>query len=337
MRASHGGDVVIHFETRASKPSVFRMTSDLIAEAKTRNQQTIATSLGEDLKDMSWLTRATALVTSNDVLRDPAFPLRHLADAAPQLHWIHIIGAGIEPLLPLKWLPAGVTLTNNSGVHVEKIRESATMMLLMLHARVPAIVSNQHQAQWRQIFTPTIRGRVALIIGVGDMGGAVAASARNLGLVVLGVTRSGKPHPQVDRMYRPDQLDGILSEADFVVLAAPLTKDTTNLLDRRRCQALKRGVGFINIGRARSVDHEALIEALQSGIISSAIIDVYDPEPLPPDSALWHIKNLILMPHVTSDDENQYLPKTFDLVFENARRLATGQPLLNVVDLQREY
>jgi phosphoglycerate dehydrogenase-like enzyme len=331
------GDSLIHFETRASKPPVFRMTPALIAAAKARNAATIATSLGSDLEDMAWLAHATGLVTSNDVLRDARFPLRDLARAAPRLRWIHIIGAGIEPLLPLTWLPSSVALTNNSGVHVQKIRESATMMLLMLHARVPAIVSHQRQARWHQIFTPTIRGRVILIIGVGDMGGAVAEAARDLGLRVLGVRRSGAPHPAVDRMCRPDQLDEVLPEADFIVLAAPLTKETTQLIDRRRCGILKHGVGFLNIGRGGSVDHDALVEALQSGTIASAIIDVYDPEPLPPDSPLWHVDNLILMPHVTSDDEDQYIPKTLDLAFENARRLAAGEPLVNVVDLQKEY
>jgi phosphoglycerate dehydrogenase-like enzyme len=169
------------------------------------------------------------------------------------------------------------------------------------------------------------------------MGGAVAEAARDLGLRVLGVRRSGAPHPAVDRMYRPDQLDDVLPEADYLVLAAPLTKETTRLIDRRRCGILKRGVGFLNIGRGGSVDHDALVEALQSGTIASAIIDVYDPEPLPPDSPLWHVDNLILMPHVTSDDEDQYIPKTLDLAFENARRLAAGEPLVNVVDLQKEY
>jgi phosphoglycerate dehydrogenase-like enzyme len=337
MLAGADSDALIHFETRANKPKVFRMTTTLIAEAKARNQAKVATSFGEDLADMSWLATATGLVASNDILRDPQFPLLTLADAAPRLRWIHIIGAGIEPLLPLTWLPPHIALTNNSGVHAEKMRESATMMLLMLHARVPVIISNQRQAKWDQIFMPTIRDRVVLIIGVGDMGGAVAAAAQDLGLFVLGVRRSGTPHPQVNRMHRPDQLDAILPEADFVVLATPLTRDTTALFDRRRCRLFKRGAGFINIGRAGSLDHDALVDALRSGMISSAILDVYAPEPLPSDSPLWHVDNLILMPHVTSDDEDSYLPKTFDLVFENLQRLANDQPLLNLIDRHQEY
>jgi phosphoglycerate dehydrogenase-like enzyme len=328
---------LVHFETRATKPRVFRITSALISDAVERNEARVVTTLGEDLQDLSWLPNALALVTSNDILCDPQFPLQDLESVAPKLRWIHITGAGVEPLLPLEWLPRQVALTNNSGVHVAKIRESAAMMLLMLNARVPAIMTNQHKADWQQIFTPTIAGRVALIVGVGDMGGAIAAVSRNLGLRVLGIRRGGAPHDAVDHMYRPGQLDSALPLADFLVLAAPLTKETTTLIDRRRFRMLKRGVGFINVGRAGLADHEALIESLKDGTISSAIIDVYDPEPLPSDSPLWCVPNLLLMPHVTSDDEDRYLPKTLDLVFENLRRLSAGQPLLNMVDPKREY
>jgi phosphoglycerate dehydrogenase-like enzyme len=330
-------DPLIHFETRANKPRVFRITAALISDAAARNGMRVATTLGEDLRDLSWLPNAVGLVTSNDVLRDPLFPLQKLENIAPKLRWIHITGAGIEPLLPLQWLPKHVALTNNSGVHVEKIRESAAMMFLMLNARVPAIMTNQRKASWQQIFSPTIAGRVVLIVGVGDMGGAIAAVARELGLRVLGVRRSGEPHAAVDRMYRLEQLDSVLPLADFLVLAAPLTAETTALIDRRRLRMLRRGIGLINVGRAGLLDHAALIQSLKDGTISSAIIDVYDPEPLPSDSPLWHVPNLLLMPHVTSDDEDRYLPKTLDLVFENVRRLAAGRPLINMVDPQREY
>jgi phosphoglycerate dehydrogenase-like enzyme len=337
MTAALGKDALIHFETRATRPPVFRITQALISDAIARNRASVATSLGEDLNDVSWQRTAVGLVTSLDVLCDPTFPLKRLAQVAPKLRWIHVTGAGIEPLLPLDWLPPGLSLTNNSGVHVEKIRESAGMMLLMLNARVPAIVSNQNKASWHQIFTPTIAGRTVLIIGVGDMGGAVAAAARHYKLRVLGVRRGGAAHPDVERMYRPDELDDALPLADFIVLAAPLTGETAALLDRRRFAHVKRGAGLINIGRAGLVELEALVDALNDGTLSGAILDVYDPEPLPAASILWRTRNVILMPHVTSDDEDNYLPKTLDLVFENVRRLLAGQPLLNLVDPVRGY
>jgi phosphoglycerate dehydrogenase-like enzyme len=328
---------LIHFETLSDRPQVFRMTEALIADAKARNKMQTPTSLGEDLRELSWLIRAVGLVTHNDVLLHPSFPLRKLAAAAPALRWIHVTGAGIEQLLPLDWLPQRTVLTNNSGVHAEKVRDSSTMMLLMLNSRVPAIVSNQRKSRWEQIFTPAIRGKTVLIIGVGNMGGAVAQAARQLGLHIMGIRRSGAVHSDVDQMFRTDELDTALPLADFVVLSAPLTPETKLLMDERRIRLMKSGAGFINIGRAGLADNSAVVRALDEGRLSGAVLDVYDPEPPPSISPLWGVNNVIMMPHVTSDDKDQYLPKSFDLVFENVRRLISGKKLLNVVDRESGY
>jgi phosphoglycerate dehydrogenase-like enzyme len=330
--------VHIHFETRANKHAVFHMTEPPIVAARARNAAAaVSISLGEDPRDRSWLSRATGLVTSNDVLLEHDFPRTDLATHAPRLRWIHIIGAGIEPLLPLDWLPHGATLTNNSGVHVEKSRESATMALLMLHGRVPALMTHQRRHQWQQIFTPRIAGGRLLVVGVGDMGGAVAAAGRALGLHVTGVRRSGAPHPEVEHMATPDALDALLPQADLVALAVPLTPGSHHLLDRRRLGLMKPGAGLYNIGRGGLIDHVALAECLASGAIGGAILDVFDPEPLPADSPLWDVGNLVVMPHVTSDDLDGYLPATYDLVFANALRLGKGEPLLNRVDPELGY
>jgi phosphoglycerate dehydrogenase-like enzyme len=332
----------IHFETRSNKPDVFRITEGLIASATARNGCArdgvhAATTLGSDLSDLSWLSDAQVLVTSNDVIVDPRFPRQALPERAPRLKWIHVIGAGIEPLLPLDWLPQQVILTNNSGVHFDKATESTTMILLMLNSRMPEIAGNQRRCLWNQIFTPTIRGKTALVIGVGDMGAAVAAAARSLGLTVLGIRRSGQPHELVDEMFAIGELEAVLPRADFVVVAAPLTSETVNLMDHRRFGLMKRGAAFFNFGRAGSVDHHALMESLNDGHLSGAVIDVVDKEPLDPGSPLWSAKNLTIMPHVSSDDLDLYLPKTFDLVFRNLERLRTNQPLLNLVDRMKQY
>jgi phosphoglycerate dehydrogenase-like enzyme len=332
------GALHLHFETRADKPQVFRFTAQLIAAARGRSgSENIRASLGEDLRDLDWLRDADGLIASNDIVRDPRFPLGALERTAPHLRWIHIIGAGIEPLLPLDWLPPGLVLTNNSGVHVEKAREAAAMALLMLNARIPAIVTNQRKAHWDQIFTSGIAGKSVLIVGLGAMGAAVADAAKGLGLRVTGVRRGGAAHPAVERAVPITELDSVLPGADFVVLAAPLTPESRNLLDRRRIGLIKPGAGLFNIGRAGLIDHDALAEALRDGPLSGAILDVYDPEPLPESSALWHADNVILTPHVTSDDLDAYLPKTFDLVFANAARLRRGETLINVVDPARGY
>jgi phosphoglycerate dehydrogenase-like enzyme len=129
-----------------------------------------------------------------------------------------------------------------------------------------------------------------------------------------------------------EALDGVLAEADFIVLAAPLTPQSRHLIDRRRIALIKPGAGLFNVGRAGLVDHDALCAALASGALSGAILDVFDPEPLPENSPLWHAPNLMVIPHVTSDDLAHYLPKTLDLAFANAARLARGEGLVNRVD-----
>jgi phosphoglycerate dehydrogenase-like enzyme len=294
-------------------------------------------TVGEDLHDLSWLKTAEGLVTGNDIIVDPAFPRRQLAEAAPKLRWIHIIGAGIEPLLPLDWLPPQVTLTNNSGVHAQKTGEFATLALLSLCYRLPEMVSNQQRAKWRQIFTPSVVGKTVLIVGLGEMGGAAAKSAKKLGMTVVGVRRNPGPHRHADEILPLTKLHKGLALADFVLVAAPLTPATAHLIDRKAIAAMKDGAGLINVGRAGVVDYKALVAALKSGKLSGAMLDVFDPEPLPASSPLWRVPNLIITPHCSSDDLDDYLPKTMDLAFENLARLRTGRKLKNVVNRATGY
>jgi phosphoglycerate dehydrogenase-like enzyme len=315
------------------------MTPPLVqaAHKRARLGRTVRWTVGEDLKDLGWLATAEGLVTGNDIITDRAFPKATLAKAAPKLRWIHIIGAGIEPLLPLDWLPNQVTLTNNSGVHVQKTGEFATMALLALCARLPEMVNNQQQAKWAPIFTPSIAGKTLLVVGLGDMGGAAAKAAKRLGMRVLGMRRNARPHRHADAMLPLGQLHKGLAQADFVLVATPLTPDTHHLIDARTLAACKTGAGLINVGRAGVVDYAALAKALKSGKLSGAILDVFDPEPLPAPSPLWKVPNLIITPHCSSDDLDHYLPLTLDLAFANVGRLRDGKRLKNAVDPATGY
>jgi len=329
----------IHFETRENKPVVFKLTPRLVEEAAARNGSpgSVRLSVGADLKDPDLLVAATALVTSNDIVKDAKFPRFDLARRAPNLRWIHIIGAGIEPLLPLDWLPRSVQLTNNSGVHIEKIGEFATMALLMLNCRMPEIVANQRERRWQPIFTTSISGKCIVVVGLGDMGGTAARQAKKLGLKVLGVRREPRAHRYVDEVLGIGNLAEALARADFLFVATPLTRETRNLIDRRALAAIKPGAGLVNVGRAGVVDYAAVAEALASGRLAGAVLDVFDPEPLPADSPLWTTPKLVVMPHCSSDDLERYLPLTLDLVFANLRRLMAGKALKNRVDPKRGY
>lgn len=329
----------VHLENFTSKPRVFWLTPQLV-RATRRSHPGIGVrfTVGEDLRDFERrLASARVLVTSSDVIRDARFPRARLAQAAPHLELVHLIGAGVEGVLPLDWLPRGVRLTNNSGVHADKAREFLLMALLALNARLPAIVTNQRLARWEQIFTPRIRGKTLAVIGLGDMGRAAVRAGRQLGLRIVGVSRSGRRVAGVERVYRPTQLRVALKGADFLVIAAPLTAQTAKLVDGAALQSMNPGGGLVNIGRAGILDHEALVDLLAAGHLGGAILDVLPAEPLPASSSLWSAPNLIVHPHVSSDDADRYMLDTMNLVCRNIARLRARRPLENVVNPDHGY
>ena len=331
----------VHFEDSIAKPDVFRITRERIAAARRRNGEAAArvrVSHGEDLAELGeWLREADGLVCSADLLVDSRFPLRELRRAAPRLRWIHTIGAGVEKLVPLDWLHARLSFTNNSGVHQPKMYEFALMSLTMLNARVPALFEAQRKRGWQPIFTSTCRGRCLLVIGTGDLGRVFARAGRHLGMEVAGVSRSGRAAPGFHSVQRAGRLRRLLPKADFVAIAAPLTAETRGLLGAAELALLKQGAALLNVGRGPILDAAALAQALREGRLSGAVLDVFDQEPLPADSPLWSAPNLYISPHCSSDDAELYIPRTLDLAFDNARRLALGRPLRNVVDPRRQY
>ena len=270
-------------------------------------------------------------MASAEVLLTWNFPTDRLAAVAPNLKWIHCIGAGVEHLAPMDWLPDGVTLVNNKGVHAAKAGEFGLMGVLMLHNHVPALMTNQHAGIYDSLYSTPISGKTLLVIGVGSIGGAVAQHCAQLGLHVIGVSRHGHASDGVARMVTPDALDEVLPQADFVFVSTPLTPETEDLLDARRLDLLKPTAGLINVGRAGVIDYGHLAAKLEAGSLAGAILDVFDPEPLPKDSSLWSTRNLVVTPHVSADDGNSYVPLTLDLFFRNMARYLNGEPLLNQV------
>ena len=331
----------VHLENYTSKPRVFWLTRALVRKAVRNNPDLagrVRFSVGDDLATLAGNLRdADALVTSSDVLLHARFPRARLREAAPRLKLIHVIGAGIEGLLPLDWIPSGIKLANNSGVHARKAREFQLMALLALNARLPAIVFNQRHARWEQLFTPSIEGKKLVVVGLGDMGRAAVAAARLLGLRIVGVRRSSRRVSGVDRIYPPDKIVTALKGADFLVIAAPLTLQSANLVDRRALAAMRPGAGVVNVARGGILDHDALAELLESGHLSGAILDVFPTEPLPASSRLWSLANVIVNPHVSSDDAERYMLDTMNLVCRNLRRLQGNRRLENVVSAARGY
>lgn len=320
--------VPVHIKNNRAAEPVFRVTRERFEAACERHPETaerITATIDLDLDNFeASIGEAEALLTWD-------LPTENLAERAPNLRWIHIIGAGVEHLQPLDWLPPGVKLINNKGVHAEKAGEYGAMAILMLNNAMPTLFTQQREACYESIFATSVKAKTLLIIGVGHMGGAVAKWAKRLGLHVLGTRRRARPARNVDTMYGSDAIDELLPKADFVLVTTALTPETQGLLDRRRLSLMKPTAGLINMSRAGVIDYAALTQMLHDGRLAGAVLDVFEPEPLPSDSELWQTPNLIMTPHVSSDDDVHYIPLTLDLFFDNLQRHLKGRRLRNCV------
>lgn len=324
----------VHVENAGSMMPVFQVRPDQYENALARHPDVasrIRTTWGWDQDIWKREARtAEAIITYR-------FPKETLAADAPKLKFLQILGAGVDYLLPLDWVPAGVRLLTNSGAHVPKAAQSGLMTLLMLNARLPELAWSQRQKKWNRIFTTTLEGKTLLIVGVGAIGAGIARHARDFGMRVLGIRRSGAPQPHVDEMHKPGALHALLPQADFVLLNTALTPETRFLMGAEEFARMRRGAALVNMSRGGLVDPAALDAALRSGQLSGALIDVAYPEPPPADWPYWDTPNLIITPHVLSDDIEAYVPRTLDLFFGNLRRYFAGEPLTNLVDLERSY
>ena len=175
------------------------------------------------------------------------------------------------------------------------------------------------------------------IVGLGALGSGSARRLRLLGLHVTGVRTRAEPHPECDQVVAVAELDQVLRHTEFLVLACPLTEDTRELLDRRRIALLPRGAGVVNVGRGGLVEQDALLDALDTGHLGGAVLDVFTPEPVPSDHRLWRTPNLVMTPHMSSDDPGTYVARSLDIFFANLAARTDGRPLPNQVDVVRGY
>ena len=283
-----------------------------------------------DAPDAAALSRAHVVVGG----RFDADALRRHGGA---LRLVHCTSAGIDRYLPLDWLPAGAVLTNSSGIHAEKGGEYGLLALLMLNDRMPRHATNQRRHVWTRDHSTPIRGKTVLIYGVGAIGGAIAANAKMLGLRVWGIRRSREPHPHLDHVAGPEELDALLPAVDFLVVACPLTARTRGAIGPAQLDRLRPHAGLVNLARSAIVDYDHLAGALRSERLAGAVLDVFSPEPVPPDSPLWDVPNLVMTPHVSSDDPHGYIERSLAILAANLGHLRAGTPLVNVVDPLRGY
>jgi glyoxylate/hydroxypyruvate reductase len=289
-------------------------------------------SIGQTGADFaSAMAEAEALICDVSVIK-AQFPC-----PAPRLQLLFVTNAGLDRLAPFDWLPPGVILLNNRGAHAVKSGEFGIMAVLMLANRVPEMVTFQRAGRWQKIWGAVVTGQSITIIGLGVLGSGVARHATAFGMTVTGVRATPAPHPHCARVIGVERLDAALQGTRFLVLACPLTAATRGLIDRRRLALLPEGAGVVNIGRGELIDQDALCDRLDAGRLCGAVLDVFDPEPIPPGHRLWHTPNLIISPHTSADDPATYNPISLDLFFKNLQAWRDGQPLPNRFDVVRGY
>jgi phosphoglycerate dehydrogenase-like enzyme len=267
----------------------------------------------------------------------PAFKssedIEKAVDQGRELRWLTTPGAGVDHF-PLDAIRRhGLTLTNGSGLHAAPIAEYVAMALLAAAKGFPDLVRAQDRSEWlgRPPALGDLEGSRALVIGMGSIGGAIADRLRAFGVEVTGVRRSG-----TGGSIRPDEWRARLAEFDWVILATPLTSDTSHVIGPAELRAMKQTAWLANIARGRLVDQRALIEALRDKSIGGAYLDATDPEPLPPESPLWDMPNVIITPH-SSWASARLERRIADLFLDNLERYRSGHALRNVVDLEAGY
>ena len=265
-----------------------------------------------------------------------------LLKEATNLRWIHTQFAGVDSLLkPEVNFPKDVILTHSSGTYGVAISEYLLTITLMLMRRNLEYAKLQFQNTWKPLGTvKCVYGSNVCVVGVGDIGGNYAKRCKQLGATVSGVVRTPrKVKPDfVDKLYTIDQLDEATRDADIVALCLPGTTETVGLFNEARLNKMKPGALILNVGRGSAIDTVALISALESGQIGGAGLDVTDPEPLPADSTLWQMDNVIITPHVSG---NYTLELTNDLIVDKFVRYIqdylAGREFERLVDKELGY
>jgi phosphoglycerate dehydrogenase-like enzyme len=247
--------------------------------------------------------------------------------SAPSLAWVQSASTGVEHPIFGTLLERGVRVTNAPGLHAQPIAEYVFAHLLSLTKRVREHAALQASRSYTPLQAEELHGKTLGIFGFGGIGRTTARVARAFGMRVIAVRRTPGPDPDVDEVVAPERLDAMLAASDVVLVAAPLTPETRRIIDANRLSRMRPGAVLVNVARGAIVDEAALTDALRSGHLRAAILDVQEQEPLPPSSPLWGLEQCIVTAH-----DSSHSPHTFargvDLFLENLGRFVAGTPLI---------
>jgi glyoxylate/hydroxypyruvate reductase A len=262
-------------------------------------------------------------------------PPTRLAARAPRLAWIQSLTGGVDQWL-IPDVPERAALTCARGSHRVSMPEHILAALFLVSKSLAAIVLDQRDRRWTRRVNPTLAGRTLGILGLGAIGGELARKAAALEMRVIGTKRDGAPVPNVERVYRPHEVDAVLTVADFVVVLLPSTRETRGLINATALARMRRSAYLLNFSRGDLVVDDDLAAAVREGVIAGAVLDVFRTEPLPDDSPLWATPGITIFPHVGG-----LQPERDEIVAalwaENLRRFHAGEPLREVVDRTRGY
>jgi phosphoglycerate dehydrogenase-like enzyme len=263
--------------------------------------------------------------------------VRKLLAATPKLRWYHTPAAGVDRLLEIPDFRArGIVITNNSGSYDIQIAEHVMAFVFGAAKRLHLYRDQQARHEWRELQHQEVRGETMVVFGAGSIGGEVARLAAAAGLRVIAVRRSGGAVPGAQRVVTTDALAEVVGEADYLIVAAPLTAATRGAISRAVLARMKRTAWVVNIARGTIIEEDALIDALRDERIGGAALDTFVEEPLPADSPLWSLPNVVITPH-TSNSSPRVRERTLALFVENVRRFKAGESLLNRVDYETGY
>lgn len=284
--------------------------------------------------DAEVLERAKRALAGADIMFGPGGVPKEFFDAAQNLKWFQVINAGVDRLAEQGLLNRGFVVTNVSGLASVAIAEYVIGVMLMLCKGLHHAMRDQVEHRWGFRFTPELLGKTIGIAGMGAIGRETARRARAFGMRVVASRRTvspGQTDPDCDLLLPYSDLDTLLAESDYLVLCVPLTPETTHMIGEAELKKMKPTASIINIARGPVIDQPALIRALKDGTIAGAALDVTDPEPLPAESELWDLPNVIITPHISGAVEG-YGTRATELFLRNLRHFVAGEPLEYVVD-----
>ena len=287
--------------------------------------------IGDDAGiDLQWLSQVDGVFTEETVPDE-------FVQRMPRLRWLHVTRGGVNAYLTPSVKARPIQVTGSKGIHGTVFSEFALACIFALAKKIPAAMAAQRQKQWQKLQPVEVAGKTVGIVGLGSVGMELARKAQGLGMRVVATKRSLVDKPScVDQLGGPDFLPELLAQSDFVVLLLASVPSTFNIIGEKELRAMKPTAYFINLTGGRAVEEKLLVRALKEKWFAGAVLDAFANQPLPQDSELWSLPNVIVTPRIAGITSQKW-PAVLPVFKENLRRFVAGMPLNNLVDKELGY